>query len=258
MRSLEGMRRLVAIAVAAVCGVALAPAAPGAARAATCTSPVQITSLTFNPAQVAPGQSGTATITVQNCSDQSQTVSVLTYARFVGTTSGIPAGCVAIDPLPPPHVTLAPGGTWSTSPSYPVFTGCAATALEVTARVSDSSGAVLDTRTADLPIVAAPPTCTIAYRVTAQWNGGFVAQVTLTNLAATPMNGWTVHLTYTAGQRVVSAWDATVTQSGAAVTAAATSYNAKVTPGASTTFGLVGSSSAANPPPIIGPGCQAV
>lgn len=249
MASLEGMRRLVATALAALCGLAPALAAPGAAQAAGCPSPVQITSLTFNPPQITPGQSSTATVEARNCSDQAQTFSVLTTARFLGPTSGIPAGCPVIDPLPPKSVTVPAGGTWTGSTGYATFAGCTATTLEVTARATDSSGTLLDTRTADLPIVAAPPPCAISYQIASQWNGGFLAEITVTDAGPDPIVGWTVGFTFPAGQRVVSAWDATITQAAAAVTAVAKNYNARIAPGASTTFGFIGAWSGSNPAP---------
>src|SRR6185503_1985297 len=98
--------------------------------------------------------------------------------------------------------------------------------LEVTVRASDSSGALLGTRTGDLPIVAAVPPCAVTYRVATEWDGGFVASVTITDTAAVPISGWTLTFAYAAGQRVTSAWDASVTQRSGAVSATAKSYNA--------------------------------
>ena len=54
--------------------------------------------------------------------------------------------------------------------------------------------------------------------MTNQWPGGFGANVDVTNLGD-PVNGWTLTWTFTAGQTVTQAWNATVTQSGGQVTA---------------------------------------
>jgi hypothetical protein len=243
------MRKLIAVALAALSGFAAALAAPAVVQAAACAGTIQIGSLTFDPPQVTPGQSSRATTVVQNCTSQPQTFSVMTTARFLGTTSGIPAGCPVIDPLPPQQVTLVSSGTWSGSTGYSVFSGCTATALEVTVRVTDPAGTLLDTATADLPITAAAPACAVTYRVAAQWNHGFVAQATITNTANQAITGWTLTFAYSSGQRVTSAWNATVTQTSGTVNASAGNYDATIAPGASVTFRLTGTWSDANPPP---------
>jgi len=243
------MRRLIAVALATLAGLAAALTAPAVAQAAPCAAAVEITALTFDPPQVKPGQSSVATAVVRNCTAQSQTFSAMTTARFLGATGGIPAGCPVVDPLPPRQITLAAGDTWSGTTGYSVFSGCTATALEVTVRVSDPAGAPLDTATSDLPITADAPPCAVSYHVTAQWNHGFVATVTVANTATEAIDGWTLAFSYGAGQRITSAWDATVVQTSGTVDARAESYNAVVSPGASVTFGLVGTWSNANPAP---------
>lgn len=244
------MRRLIAVALVTLSGLVAPGVAPSAVQAASCAATVQITSLTFDPPQVTPGHSSVATAVVRNCTARPQTFSVMTIARFLGSTIGIPPGCPALDPLPPKLVTLAGGAMWSGATGYPVPSGCTATALAVTVRVNGPGGTPLDTATADLAIAAAAPPCAVAYRVTAQWNHGFVAQLTVTDTGAEAITGWTLGFAYRAGQRVTSAWAATVTQvSGNTVSASAMSYNAAIAPGASVTFGLVGTWSDANPAP---------
>jgi hypothetical protein len=107
---------------------------------------------------VTPGHSSTVTLVARNCTNQAQTVSVLTVARFVGATTGIPAGCPAIDPLPPARVTIAPGGSYSSSTTYLVFAGCTATALEATVRITGATtGTLLATATTRLTIIQPTP-----------------------------------------------------------------------------------------------------
>ncbi|PSM38089.1 endo-1,4-beta-xylanase [Streptomyces dioscori] len=91
--------------------------------------------------------------------------------------------------------------------------------------------------------------CVVTYAVQSQWNTGFTAQVTLRNTSTTAVNGWRLAWTWPAGQSVTQAWNATVTQSGSAVTAANASYNAAVPPGAAVTFGFNGSWSGGNTAP---------
>jgi cellulase/cellobiase CelA1 len=61
------------------------------------------------------------------------------------------------------------------------------------------------------------------------------------------IKGWTVTLTYAAGPTVQQAWNATVTTSASTVTATNVSYNGVVAAGASTSFGFLGSGTAATP-----------
>ena len=87
---------------------------------------------------------------------------------------------------------------------------------------------------------AGTASCTAAYTVTGQWSGGFQADVRVT-AGSTPIRGWTVRWTYAGGQQVASAWGATVTGSGGAVSAANAAYNGSLAAGAGTSFGFIGS-----------------
>ena len=90
--------------------------------------------------------------------------------------------------------------------------------------------------------------CSVSYAVSSQWGGGFIADVTVKNLGD-PWSAWTVGWTFGAGQSVTSAWNATVTQSGSAVSAANAGWNGGVATDGSTSFGLQGSWSGSNPVP---------
>jgi cellulase/cellobiase CelA1 len=92
--------------------------------------------------------------------------------------------------------------------------------------------------------------CTASYAVTGQWSGGFQAEVRVTAGAAR-INGWTVTLTFTGGQRVTQAWSAVLTSNGAAVTARNESYNGALGPAAGTTFGFLGSWTGTNNAPAV-------
>ncbi|HEY2673463.1 MAG TPA: family 43 glycosylhydrolase [Rugosimonospora sp.] len=96
---------------------------------------------------------------------------------------------------------------------------------------------------------AASAGCRVDYAVTNQWQGGFGASVTITNLGDA-VNGWTLTWSYSAGQTVTQAWNATITQSGAAVTAEDAGYNGALATGATASFGFNGSwNNATNPVP---------
>ncbi|QKW25416.1 cellulose binding domain-containing protein [Streptomyces seoulensis] len=89
--------------------------------------------------------------------------------------------------------------------------------------------------------------CRVAWTAD-QWPGGFTAQVSVTNLGPA-VSGWELGWTFGAGQRVTSAWNARVSQSGAAVTAGSLDYNGTLATGAAASFGFQGTWSGANPAP---------
>jgi len=81
--------------------------------------------------------------------------------------------------------------------------------------------------------------CRVAYTANS-WNNGFTASVTITNTGSSPINGWTLNYNLPSGQQVTSSWNATVTQSGSAVTARNISWNGNLAPGATASFGYQG------------------
>jgi hypothetical protein len=91
-------------------------------------------------------------------------------------------------------------------------------------------------------------TCKVGYAVQ-QWAGGFTANVTVTNTGTSALSGWTVGWTYPGDSKITNAWNATVSQSGAAVTAKNMAYNGTLAAGASTSFGVQGTWSASNASP---------
>lgn len=80
----------------------------------------------------------------------------------------------------------------------------------------------------------------VVYAKASEWAGGFTASVTITNNGTTAINGWTVKWTFPGDQQITSAWNATVTQSGEAVSATNLSYNAAIAPGGNASFGFQG------------------
>jgi predicted carbohydrate-binding protein with CBM5 and CBM33 domain len=92
--------------------------------------------------------------------------------------------------------------------------------------------------------------CTATYTVTGSWQGGFQADVKVTNSGSAPISSWKVGWNYTGGQTVTQGWNATVTQSGTAVTAASVAWNGTVPGGGSTNFGLLGNGSAGTAPTL--------
>nr|MDT0662974.1 cellulose binding domain-containing protein [Micromonospora sp. DSM 115978] len=97
-------------------------------------------------------------------------------------------------------------------------------------------------------VASAAAGCRVDYQIASQWQGGFGANVTVTNLGD-PLTSWSVTWTYTAGQTITQAWNTTVNQSGSNVTATNVSYNGNLATNASTSFGFNGSWTGSNPVP---------
>ncbi|PZG08571.1 beta-mannosidase, partial [Micromonospora craterilacus] len=103
------------------------------------------------------------------------------------------------------------------------------------------------------PPTTTPPAgagCTATYSITNQWQGGFQGDVRVT-AGASAINGWTVRWTFANGQSVTQFWNATVTGSGATVTARNVDYNGRLGARASTSFGFLGSWNGTNSAPAV-------
>ncbi|MBG0564199.1 cellulase family glycosylhydrolase [Actinoplanes aureus] len=92
--------------------------------------------------------------------------------------------------------------------------------------------------------------CTATYTVTGQWPGGFQGDVKITAGGAA-ITGWTVTWTYANGQTVSSHWGSTLTSSGSTVTARNAGWNGRLSAGASTSFGFLGSWTGTNSVPAV-------
>jgi GH43 family beta-xylosidase len=79
--------------------------------------------------------------------------------------------------------------------------------------------------------------CRVTYSVASQWSTGFTGNVSVTNLGD-PVDGWTLVWSFGAGQQVTQGWNATVTQSGAQVTARNAAWNGTLGANASASFGF--------------------
>ncbi len=99
-----------------------------------------------------------------------------------------------------------------------------------------------------------PPvlSCRATFLYTSQWSSGFVADVTVTNTGSTPITDWVITFSFGGDQRIGNSWNATFSQSGAAVTLTHAAWNRIIPPGGSVTVGLYGARSGPlNPPPIV-------
>jgi lysophospholipase L1-like esterase len=120
-----------------------------------------------------------------------------------------------------------------------------------TALVSAAAAAALVT--GGLTAVVAGPAaaaagCRVDYRISSQWQNGFGAAVSVTNLGD-PVTAWSLTFAFGAGQTVTQLWNGTVSQSGSQVTVRNAPYNGSVGTGATVSFGFNGSHTGANPVP---------
>ncbi|WP_225849969.1 cellulose binding domain-containing protein [Streptomyces sp. HPF1205] len=85
---------------------------------------------------------------------------------------------------------------------------------------------------APLTFTVPPPadsSCAVHYAISSSWSGGFGANITMTNRAATPINGWKLTFTFpAAGEAVQSGWNGTWTQSGQDVTVTSADWNGTI------------------------------
>jgi cellulase/cellobiase CelA1 len=212
--------------------------------------------------------------------------SSITVGPYSLTVLAIPGsgGTVATAPGSPgqPAVSnLTSGGarlTWaaSTAGTYPianyqVYRGDGTLVASPTGTTLDVSGLTIgasysyyvvavDTH-GNLSLASSPATftvpppadapCAVHYAVSNSWQGGFSASITMTNRAATPINGWTLTFTWpAAGEAVQSGWNGTWTQTGQNVTVTSVSWNATIAAnGGSVALGFNGTDTGQAPAP---------
>ncbi|MGW1216026.1 GH12 family glycosyl hydrolase domain-containing protein [Streptomyces sp. NPDC002499] len=86
--------------------------------------------------------------------------------------------------------------------------------------------------------------CKVAYG-TNVWQGGFTADVTITNTGSSPVSGWQLAFTLPSGQRITNAWNANLSSSSGAVTASNVSHNGQIAAGGQVSFGFQGTTDGA-------------
>jgi hypothetical protein len=89
------------------------------------------------------------------------------------------------------------------------------------------------------------PALTASFTTVSKWSGGYTGNFTVTNTGSSAANGWKLVFDLPAGGLIVGSWNGTVSESGPVVTVTNASYNAKLAPGASATFGYQASYSGA-------------
>jgi hypothetical protein len=144
--------------------------------------------------------------------------------------------------------------------SFALPTACGSTCSQpYTAATYTTSGGSTDPTTPPTTTPTTPPTtvpttppttapttvppagaCSAAASVVSSWSGGFQSAVTVTAGSAA-IRGWTVTWTFTNGEQLTQAWNATATSSGVTVTAHNVDWNGALAANASTSFGYTGS-----------------
>jgi hypothetical protein len=87
---------------------------------------------------------------------------------------------------------------------------------------------------------AATAGCKVDYTISNSWQGGFGANVQITNLGDA-VTGWTLQWSFGGGETVTQAWNADVTLNSTQVTAKSLTYNGSVASGGTVSFGFNGS-----------------
>ncbi|MEJ3743495.1 cellulase family glycosylhydrolase [Actinomycetes bacterium KLBMP 9797] len=88
--------------------------------------------------------------------------------------------------------------------------------------------------------------CRATYQQSNAWSGGFQGSLTVTNTGGA-VNPWSVAWTWPSGVTLNNGWNATVTQSGTTVTAAAPTWSSSLAGGASVTIGFTANGAASAP-----------
>ena len=89
----------------------------------------------------------------------------------------------------------------------------------------------------------------MTYAILGQWPDGFQGDVKITNTGTSTVNGWTLRWSFADGQQITQIWNATQTQTGAAVAVTNASWNASIAPSATVNPGFLASWTTTNVKP---------
>jgi hypothetical protein len=174
------------------------------------------------------------TVTVTNPGNQTGRVGVASDGVPVQATDSASGQSLAYT------ATGLPSGLSISSSGLIAGTPTTAGSFTVTVTATDGTGAS-GSAVFTWTVTGATPTgpCHVTYTPN-EWGGGFTANLTVNNTGTSAVNGWTLTFAFPGDQKVTNAWNATVAQSGAAVTATNASFNAAIPPGGNATFGFQG------------------
>jgi endoglucanase len=152
----------------------------------------------------------------------------------------------------PPNGTgpsASPSGSAGPSPSA---SGTPSPSRSTGVSPSRSTGASPSRSAGTSPSGGTAAACSVSYVLNNPWSGGAGVDVTVTNKSSAAVAGWTLRWTFPGNQQLAGSWNATVSQSGAVVTASnpASSWNGTLAAnGGSATFGFNITFSGSNPIP---------
>ncbi|HEY0499945.1 MAG TPA: cellulose-binding domain-containing protein, partial [Kutzneria sp.] len=177
---------------------------------------------------------GGNTVTVTNPGNQSGVVGTPISALQIQAGDSSPGQTLTYSAASlPPGLAISSSGVISGTPTT-------AGGFTTTVTATDSTGAS-GSASFDWSISGGTSgSLHVAYDRTSEWPGGFTANVTITNNGTTAVNGWTLAFSFPGDQKITNAWSATVTQTGAAVSATNAPYNAAIPPGGNVQFGFQG------------------
>jgi cellulase/cellobiase CelA1 len=185
---------------------------------------------------VTPAGSSTGnTVTVTNPGSQTGTVGTAISGLQVHATDSAAGQSLSYSATGlPAGLSISSSGLISGTPTTAGSFNATVSATDTTG----ASGSASFTWTIS-PGTTGPGACHVSY-VKNEWGGGFTANVTVTNTGTSAVNGWTLTWSFPGDQKVTNAWNATVSQSGAAASATNLSYNAAIAPGGNVQFGFQG------------------
>lgn len=142
----------------------------------------------------------------------------------------------------------------STTNSVTVTGLTGATAYTFAVYAKDAAGN-RSPRSATVNVTTAPGggtpgvSCSVAYRVVGDWQGGFQGDITLRNTGTTALTNWTLAFTFANGQTISNMWGGTPTQSGGTVSVAPVSYTSTIPAAGSVNVGFIAAKGATNTAP---------
>ncbi|WP_151772337.1 GDSL-type esterase/lipase family protein [Streptomyces abyssomicinicus] len=99
--------------------------------------------------------------------------------------------------------------------------------------------------------------CTATFRAVSSWQGGYQAEVTVTNTSSSALSGWTVTVAPAGGGRVTQVWNGSLTTSAGTARVTNAAWNGTLAPGASAGFGAIVTGSGTGGSPSAAVGCTA-
>jgi Glycosyl hydrolase family 48/Cellulose binding domain/Putative Ig domain len=184
-------------------------------------------------------------VTVTNPGNQTGTVGTAASLQIQATDSASGQTLTYSATGLPTGLTISPAtglisGTPTTAATYSV----AVTATDTTG----ASGSASFTWTIGSTSPPPPASCSVSYTPN-NWQGGFTANIEISNTGTSTINGWTLAFTFPGDEKITDAWNGVASQSGESVSITNESYNATIAAGGNTTLGFQGTWTNSDAPP---------